>query len=89
MLRIETLNQTHKRKYFDCGNELLNQYLQKMARQHAVKGIARTTVFLVPKLCFTAINLTAFAANCPRRTVHRKEFLMKSKKVYNNQIVSK
>jgi len=46
MLRIETLNQTHKRKSFDCGNESLNQYLQKMARQHAVKGIARTFVLI-------------------------------------------
>ncbi len=46
MLRIETLNQTHKRKSFDCGNKLLNQYLQKMARQHAVKGVARTFVLI-------------------------------------------
>ena len=46
MLKIETLNKTHNRKLFDCGNESLNRYLQQTARQHTDKGIARTFVLI-------------------------------------------
>ena len=41
---IELLDKTHNRAGFDCGNEALNQYLQKTARQHNQKGISRTFI---------------------------------------------
>ena len=41
---IELLDKTHNRAGFDSGNEALNQYLQKIARQHNQKGISRTFV---------------------------------------------
>jgi len=46
MLRIETLSRSHDRAGFDCGNDDLNQYLQKIARQHLEKGISRTFVLI-------------------------------------------
>jgi ribosomal protein S18 acetylase RimI-like enzyme len=46
MLRIETLSRNHNRTGFDCGNVELNQYLQKIARQHFNKGMSRTFVLI-------------------------------------------
>ncbi len=34
----------HDRSQFDCGSSDLNHYLQKLANQHAKKGISRTYV---------------------------------------------
>jgi GNAT superfamily N-acetyltransferase len=36
----------HDRTGFDCGEELLNQYLRTLAGQHRVKGIATTFVLV-------------------------------------------
>jgi ribosomal protein S18 acetylase RimI-like enzyme len=41
---IELLNKSHNRAQFDCGAELLNQFLKATARQHIQKGISRTYV---------------------------------------------
>jgi predicted N-acetyltransferase YhbS len=41
---IEPLNKSHNREQFDCGVELLNQFLKSTARQHIQKGISRTFV---------------------------------------------
>lgn len=38
ILTIETLSKTHHRSAFECGDELLNHFLQKIARQHNDKG---------------------------------------------------
>lgn len=46
MLRIETLSRNHDRTGFDCRNDELNQYLQKIARQHFNKGMSRTFVLI-------------------------------------------
>lgn len=46
MKRIELLSKTHDRKGFDCGEALLNQYLQRTARQHIQKGLSRTFVLI-------------------------------------------
>ena len=46
MLKIETLSRDHDRSGFDCGNDALNQYLRKIARQHLNKGISRTFVLV-------------------------------------------
>jgi len=46
MLKIELLDTSHNRKGFDCGNKQLNDYLQKTARQHLVKGMSRTFVLV-------------------------------------------
>ena len=37
-LRIETVNRSHNRRHFDCGNADLNHYLLNTARQHSDIG---------------------------------------------------
>lgn len=46
MLKIEHLTKHHDRKSFDCGDQKLNEFLQKTARQHAERGISRTFVLV-------------------------------------------
>ena len=46
ILTIETLSKTHHRNAFDCGDELLNHFLQKIARQHNDKGLSKTFVLV-------------------------------------------
>ena len=46
MLKIRLLDKSHNRKQFDCGNTLLNIFLQKTARQHITKGMSRTFVLV-------------------------------------------
>ena len=46
MLKIETLKKNHDRAGFDCGNDELNRYLQRTARQHLDKGMSRTFVVI-------------------------------------------
>jgi ribosomal protein S18 acetylase RimI-like enzyme len=41
---IEPLNKSHEREQFDCGVEILNQFLRVTARQQIDKGISRTFV---------------------------------------------
>ncbi len=41
---IELLNEFYDRERFDCGTEVLNQFLRSTARQHIQKGISRTFV---------------------------------------------
>lgn len=43
---IELLNKSHEREQFDCGTEVLNQFLRSTARQHIQKGISRTFVLI-------------------------------------------
>ena len=44
MREIATLDNCHDRSGFDCGEEVLNKYLQETARQHIEKGISKTFV---------------------------------------------
>ena len=46
MLKIEPLGQHHGRDSFDCGQPDLEDYLRRIARQHADKGVARTFVLM-------------------------------------------
>ncbi|MES9882022.1 MAG: N-acetyltransferase [Sedimenticola sp.] len=46
MLKIEHLSKNHDRKGFDCGDQKLNEFLQKTARQHANREISRTFVLI-------------------------------------------
>ena len=39
MLKIETLSRDHDRSGFDCGNDALNQYLRKIARQRPLNSL--------------------------------------------------
>lgn len=43
-LRIEPLSKTHERKHFSCGKPLLDDYLQRYARQNDENNIAKTFV---------------------------------------------
>ena len=42
------LEKKHERKQFDCGNEELNNYLQRYARQNDKLGINKTFVAIEP-----------------------------------------
>ena len=42
--RIEALQNTRDRQQFDCGDNALNDYLRRYARQHAEANISRTYV---------------------------------------------
>jgi GNAT superfamily N-acetyltransferase len=48
---IELLDKKHKRENFDCGEESLNQFLKKYARQNQEKGFGRTFVAVLPNKC--------------------------------------
>ena len=45
-LSIEVLSKSHHRDDFDCGNAVLNHFLQKIARQHSEQGISKTFVLI-------------------------------------------
>lgn len=45
-LRFEKLGRIHKRKEFDSGNEDLNDFLQKFARQNAKNHLGETYVLV-------------------------------------------
>ncbi len=42
--KIEPLDKKHDRQSFDCGEESLNIFLKRFARQNAKKGLGRTFV---------------------------------------------
>ncbi len=46
MLQILLLSRQHNREAFYCGEQELDDYLKKTARQHNEKGIARTFVLV-------------------------------------------
>jgi GNAT superfamily N-acetyltransferase len=46
MLKIEPLSSHHDRESFDCGQPDLEDYLKRIARQHAEKGVSRTFVIV-------------------------------------------
>ena len=45
-LKIEQLTKTHNRTGLDCGDQALNHFLQKIARQHMDKGLSKTFVLI-------------------------------------------
>jgi predicted GNAT family N-acyltransferase len=45
---IELLHKSHNRKNFDCGEESLNTFLAKFARQNSERGLGRTYVAVLP-----------------------------------------
>jgi len=45
-LNIEPLTKEHNRAEFDCGDQSLNLFLQKTARQHMDKGLSKTFVLI-------------------------------------------
>ena len=73
MLKIETVSRDHNRSGFDCGNDALNQYLKKIARQHLNKGISRTFVLVddnIPTeilVFFTLVSCEIFVDKLPRK----------------------
>ncbi len=79
---IELLNKKHQRENFDCGEESLNQFLKKYARQNQEKGFSRTFVAVLPNeievcgyyaLSAGSISFESVPENVPRYpipTVH-------------------
>ena len=45
---IELLDKLHKREKFDCGEQSLNDFLHRFARQNSEKGFGRTFVATLP-----------------------------------------
>ena len=73
MLKIETVSWDHNRSGFDCGNDALNQYLKKIARQHLNKGLSRTFVLVDDNIpteilgFFTLVSCEIFVDKLPRK----------------------
>ena len=73
MLKIETVSRDHNRSGFDCGNDALNQYLKKIARQHLNKGLSRTFVLVDDNIpteilgFFTLVSCEIFVDKLPRK----------------------
>lgn len=73
MLKIEPLTKNHDRAEFDCGNDELNRYLQKTARQHLEKGMSKTFVLIDddnPKKilgCYTLAACEIHVEKLPRK----------------------
>ncbi len=73
MFKIEELRREHNRHGFDCGNDALNSYLIKIARQHLNKGISKTFVIIddpFPDVILGFYTLTAceiHAGKLPRK----------------------
>ncbi|BAY83828.1 GCN5-related N-acetyltransferase [Calothrix parasitica NIES-267] len=58
---VELLDKHHNRNSFDCGNEALNKFLKRIARQHIQKGISRTFVLVdteQPEIIISFFTLT-------------------------------
>ena len=58
---VELLDKHHNRNSFDCGNEALNNFLKRTARQHIQKGISRTFVLVdteQPEIIISFFTLT-------------------------------
>lgn len=53
--RIEALSRDHNRAAFDCGVPALNDFLQRIARQHQRKGVSQTYVLLDEDLAWARI----------------------------------
>jgi GNAT superfamily N-acetyltransferase len=49
MYHIEPLTARHDRDSFDCGEQSLNDFLKRFARQNAEKGLGRTFVAVLPE----------------------------------------
>lgn len=45
-IKFETLTRGHNRKKFDCGEQSLNTYVQRYARQNAQKNLGETYVLI-------------------------------------------
>lgn len=61
MLIFQPLELSHDRKSFDCGVVVLNDFLQKTARQHREKGISNTFVLVdevLPEVILGYFTLT-------------------------------
>lgn len=45
-LKVQVLSKAHDRTVFDCGDDGLNYFLKRIARQHITKGISKTFVLV-------------------------------------------
>ena len=61
-LKIKVLNKSHDRKAFNCGEPELDNYLQKIARQHLDKGIAKTFVLIESKTPLSILGYMSLSA---------------------------
>lgn len=64
--QIVTLTKSHRRDSFDCGDDELNEYLRKFARQNSDKGFGRTYVAVLPdeRVVRGYYSLTSSAVAC-------------------------
>ncbi len=74
---IVALNQQHKRKLFDCGQNDLNRYLQQTAKQHQQKYISKTYVIVATEqpqtvLGFYTMTLSEIAFDKFNQTDNKK-----------------
>lgn len=78
LYRIELLTAKHDRETFDCGEESLNDFLKRFARQNSEKGLGRTYVAVKPDgprilgyytISSGAVTFDAVPENLPRYPV--------------------
>jgi N-acetylglutamate synthase-like GNAT family acetyltransferase len=67
-LQIELLTKKHRCAEFSCGDDALDAYLQRTARQHIDKGISRTFVLTESEfpeaiLVFMTLSVSEVVAN--------------------------
>ena len=60
--REESINRTHDRKSFDCGEPALNEYLAKFARQNHESGGAKTFLAVSSE---SPIHVLGYYSVCP------------------------
>ncbi len=72
-LKIEPINKTHDRKYFDCGVPALDRFLAATARQHNDKALSKTYVLVddhVPGLVLGFYTLVLCEVTVPKKVVN-------------------
>lgn len=70
--RIEALTKQHDRKVFDCGEDSLNEFLKRFARQNSETGLGRTFVAVLPDSpriygYYTLVSGTVRCENIPKK----------------------
>lgn len=60
---FKILDKSHNRTAFNCGNDVINKYLQTMANQHAKKGISKTHVLADGEVIKAFYTLTGASLN--------------------------
>src|SRR5688572_1703433 len=82
-LTIETLSSQHKKSGFDCGNDLLNNYIQKQAKQDVSRDLSACYI-LKNKEDNKVIGYYTLSSNSINRNDFPEDLIMKLPPSYVN-----